>query len=201
MQFKAMGVDSEFYRFKIEDCPVILNMGIMALTAKPGSKLLRIDTVVRGSDNNIFEGDRVLYKGGYFGYVVYAGGFKVRCKDTGELVDIPYGKNFRISKGTKRSIGDAVRDEDRSWLSLKVKDDIFELNGIVCSYRQSSIAITTVKCQERYVKPEDVRCSTGIEKEGNTLFFGDEYMGGKVIMKNGIPVVCLPDNRLLRLTK
>ncbi len=201
MQFRAVGLDSESYDFTVADCPVVLSAGVIALAAQPKSKLLWEDTIVRGSDNGIYEGDRIFSRSRYLGYVVYIKGFRLRYEDSGRIRDVPYGKNITILKGLKGSMRKAASDPDRTRLTLKVKNDQFEFNGILCGCKDNKIAIATGKCQDSYADLRDIRHSTGIEKEGVTLFFGDEFMGGTVALKNGIPVVLKPDGSMLRLTK
>ena len=88
LPLQAASADGEMTAFNIEDCPKLVDDEFLYLANRPGTALLRKDTIFRGSDmfsqdgKRLFEGDILRTADGGTIYAVhFYNGFKLRGQD------------------------------------------------------------------------------------------------------------------------
>lgn len=184
---RAITVDKELYSFNIRDAPARISDKKYCLTMKPGSPLLDLRVVMRGTDvDDLWEGDIIQESDGSIYIVYYYGGFFARGVGKSKLLselgeykkvgtcfdfDFPYSPAF---------LGNCL---------FKYRDKFFHFYDIVGGFRGKLIVLGI----SGKVNPEEVQQPVGTSHNGVDLYYGDLVDGLPVFMKDGRPVINTPD--------
>lgn len=166
--------------FTLGDGPCRIDDNYFILTERPGSPLLRYDMILRGMDiPGIFEGDILLDNGKEF-VIQYQRGFMAVSKDKEQksLSSIP---NIQVvSNIYKRN--DFVIPKLLAMMYKIRESDLFELDCILGVNEGNLI----LNYKEGMLVPEhEIKQYAGITYLGNSMYFGDEINGNKLMLRQG----------------
>lgn len=180
-----MTMHKQFVEFNIEDAPVVVAEGQVALFgSKTCHEIIKLNTITRG--DRFFEGDKVVDADteGLLGYIRYQKGFLLQT-ESGELKEIPEGVHIKVMEGDKASI--LAVTQSRGWMPISLvyhdknrQECIVPLQNIVTKVGEClalSEGSVLVECSRfriptGYVEPRSQR----------PICFGDTYAGGTVVL-------------------
>lgn len=183
---RALTLDDEIFEFTIGDVPTGIKPGIFVCLRKPGTPLLKQDTIRRGDpDTHLFEGD-LLDMDGERWVVSYERGFYVINEDyqIKYLYDL---KDYKVVSNTYCE-EPPVPVNYRNKHLFKYKDKIFRLNDIVGAAKNGNLILRAIS---RTVPAVCVKQECGIAYLGQRVYLGDRFEGKTVVLKYGR--VCLRD--------
>lgn len=185
MRFRGMTMHNLFVEFNIEDAPVVVSEGQVALFgSETCHDILKLNTITRG--DRFFEGDMVVdtKTGKLYGYVQYHKGFQMQT-ESGELKEIPEAVHIKVMEGNKASI--LAVTQSRKWMPISVvyrgrsrKEIWIPLQSIITKVGEC-LAITQ---GSKLVECSRLRIPTGYAdpKTKRAICFGDSYAEGIVVL-------------------
>lgn len=184
---RALTVDKQLYAFNIRDAPTRISDGKYCITRKPGSPLLYLDVVMRGTDTgDLWEGDIIKDNDGTLYLIYYYGGFFARS----------VGKTKYLSElGDYEKVGNCF-DTDFPFSPtfagnclFKYRGKFFHFYDIIGAVKDKFYAHGIVG----KINPDEVQQPVGTDYNGVDLYYGDLVDGLPVFMKMGRPVINTPD--------
>ena len=192
MRLRGITLEGEAYFFELNDCPVIINDTTIALVNKPGSPLLRANSIARSSvETGICETDFVMTKSNKFvGYIVYDNRFRIWL--TGLNVTVPFDDvdKFIIQENTGTKDIE-IMNQFRSPILYKYGDFTFNINKVIRIVNNKVIVYNKL-LREIYVR--DVNLCTGLTYNGIPIAFGETVPNGKVVLHHNKPMIKIGDD-------
>lgn len=167
----------------MKDIPVMMFEDKFVLMNKPGSPILRADTIMRGEPfYNVYEGD-VIEADGDIWLVCYERGFYA----INENYVIRFLYKFNDIKFIDRhdNVTGLPTVTFKKKFLFKIKDQVFVLNDIVGAYSGDCIFRT----YSEPVKVETIQQDCGLRYNGNLMFLGDTVDGSTVELYGGRVVI------------
>lgn len=188
--FKALSVNKkELVSFTLSDGPWRQDMTCFTLSNRPGTPILRYNTIMRGSDiPGLFEGDIIEYNGKKY-IIKYEMGFAAVSLDK-EVIPVSelsyinvvdnmyFQKEFPISYCNKITFK-YIEREDEKFLNKERVFGIKSVLGAICD--KSFVAIYGSKM----VNENDLLQMSGVRYKGKHIYIGEEIEGNKLYMNRG----------------
>lgn len=188
--FKALSVNyKELVSFTLEDGPWRQNMNFFGLMNRPGSPILRYNTIMRGCDiPGLFEGDIIEYKGKKY-IMRYELGLAAVSLD-GEVIpsskleyinvvdNMYFQKEFPITYCNKL-VFKYIEKEDEKY---KENYKYFGIKSITGSFKDKALISIY---GSKLVNVNDVLPFTGIRYKGERIHLGECIEGNPVYMEKG----------------
>lgn len=182
--------------FSLQDCPILISDTKIALSGIKKSRLIKVNTIVRGDkETGVFEGDEVYCDGILLGIVVYSKGFFLQDLNK-SLKKLSQLQHIQVKEGNVKTVRDAFYSPHRTALTFGYKNDRIDFKSFVTKSGEFiSIAETS-----RLVDPKDLLFFTGYSRsDGRGIHFGELYKGGTVVLHNYEPAVRINTNEFIEL--
>lgn len=181
MLLRACTLRGENVRFELSDCPVTVTEGTFALTGIANSKIMYLNTIMRGCESeDIFEGDLVYdAEDNLLGYVIYIGGFKLQKID-GSVTKLEIGNHIKVKVGNITSARIVSSNPSRTPLLFKYEDSLVYMSLFLYKLENGNIAVTGKSYAGKQLVPSKLQFFTGLVCDGAQVFFGDEVDGHAV---------------------
>lgn len=218
---KARSVNGNSITFSIRDCPKYYDNDVLYLAARPGTELLYLNTITRGSDmfdiagNRVYEGDIVQDIVSRMLYVVYfAAGFRLSSIQ-GDKVHLEEMRPFEVVGTVFEYFGIAqiksfLKKDIYSHIRYKTRDGAFTFKLInIVSHTQNGIIFKTAKLAS-FAEFDNLLQDTNVKGiYGESLYYSEaKYDRCTVVLKRGlfyydtgrelIPVVSSKKSELLK---
>ena len=168
---RALTDSGEVVVFTPADVPVRLYSKYFALTRRPNSPLLRVDTLTRALDESgVGEGDTIEWQGRVW-TVLYECGF-VLMSDDGIKVPAQMCRHYTLVH-TNPSTDVRITCKFENW-NFALLNFCGHIEGLALA----------AGCP-KYIDPERVQVSTGCKCQKAQVFFGETLDGGEVILQAG----------------
>lgn len=195
--FKALSKSGkEMVIFKLEDGPCPIDSNYFMLAGRPGTPLLRYDSIMMGSDlNGVFSGDIVEYKGKEY-CVSYNRGFALRSMDGDEII-----RFHQLDINSMKVIGHELLD-NRGFYFENIKPKFkyidseyakakrLKSNEIMWGFKSffgtiDNKLIVNVYGVKLLIPCNSIQQYTGFSYQGKPVYFNDSIKGSPVYMKSG----------------
>ena len=165
--------------FTVADIPLVINNDSFVLLNRQFSPILRLDTVVLGSDVGVYQND-VLSCEGELWYVIFDEGFVASTYDKTH-------RKYLYEFNTLNVVREMTKEEREHFgvkprrMRFKCDSKVFTLEDIIGKY-QSKIIVSPIS----YAFPaDDVYQDTHVHIRLGRSYFGELYKGRKLIMCYG----------------
>lgn len=187
--FKALSLNKkELVSFTLEDGPILQDAKSFALINRPGSPILRYNTIMKGCDiPRVYEGDIIEYHGKEYiihneiGFcAISLDGERIYLDDLDEIkvVNNMYFQNkFKVF--SKKCTFKYVEKTEKRFLGGEREFGFRSIMGGIAG--KPLISIYGAKLSDA----SDIRMFTGIRYKGKRIYFGDEIEGSIVYMERG----------------
>ena len=193
MRLRGISTQNQFVYFGIEDGPVSINDKQTILMNRKDSPIIITKSIMRGTDSeSLFESDFIINKINMLmiGYVVYTSRFCVW--DIKREIVVPLSElppYFNTGNKTMHRISDVI--EKGSSLQFYGDGSFFRIKRVM--YAEPDRIWVNLKTNEGLPISHVSYCSGYIDENGNNLYFGQEYKGGIVTLRDTDTVVEYPD--------
>lgn len=177
MKFRAVTHNYELIYFTVADGPVAINDKSTILVNRPGSPMILSKSIMRGTDDGVFESDFVLRKEDItlVGFVVYIDGFYVWDYKRNNFIPLRDTSKFLFTENTRLYRIDSINKMRRS-IRFFGGDRTFRLERIM--YSKNGMLYVDVNGDG--VNISDVKLCTGIEYNHTELYYGQSVNNGTV---------------------
>lgn len=194
--FKALSrTRNEMVIFTLEDGPCPIDSNFFFLAGRPGTPLLRYDSIMIGCDLNVFAGDLVEYKGKEY-CASYNRGFALRSKDGDEIIRFQnvemshlkvIGHELLDSKGFYfESIKPSFKYVDEEYAKAKrLKSSVVQWGFKSFFGNIGNKLIVNVYGVKLLLPYSDIQQSAGVTYKNKLVYFNDTIKDSSVYMKNG----------------
>ena len=191
LNLRACTLTNKYYTFSIKDIPVLVDDNNFILMARPGSPILRFDTIGSLTDiPDIGEGTVLVGENNDVYTISFKRGFAAMSSDR-QISKLHELSNYTITAEAPHFVGIANRQR----LLFKYNNLQFQIKDIVGAIDGKAI----VKREHTLVAVDKVQQYAGLTFNNTRVFLGDVIDGGIVTMYKGR--VCLhKNNRYIDLT-
>lgn len=165
--------------FTIADIPLLIGEDVFVLLKRPFSPILKLDTLVLGTDTDVFQHD-VLESDGELWFVVFDRGFVAYNKDkTKRRFLYEFDKYKVVREMTEEEI---TRFNSKLYtMKFKYGTKIFTIKNVVGMY-QSKIMVSSVS---HAFDTSEIHQDTNVPLSRFRTYYGELYKGRKLIMCYG----------------
>lgn len=188
MRFRAVTHDYKLVYFGVEDAPVAINDKSSILVNRKNSPMILSKSIVRGTDDGIFESDFVTWEDNMtlVGFVVYRDGFYVWDYKRDNLIPLRDRSKFVFTENTR-----LYRIDDINKMKSPIKfyggNRVFRLNRIMYS-KDNNLFVEVRNCKGG-VNINEVKLCTGLEFDHTELYYGQHIGDGVVEFHNYHPMI------------
>ena len=188
MRLRALDRKGVAHVIELSDIPVHFSNNDILLLNRPGTPLLRADTLARGlDDKDIFEYDIVKDKdtGKFLGYVIYIDKFYLCMSDTGELIQLTDESNYKYITCHKLPKKEAVWKK-RVPIMLVCENRTFALKRMMFS--KDDKVVIYMKKGRKNPSIDSVKFYA-LELNGTSYGYGDKLGKGTIVLHNFKPML------------
>ena len=179
---RALSTKDEPVIFDISDVPMMMDEEHFVLVRREGSPILRVDTVVLGTDiEGVFEGSRIVDNQGKEYTVSYKRGFA--AMDASRKIF----KLNSIAPFIYKEVNISATLSCRARIIFKCDDRFFQLRDVV----GEKDGFMIIKNNYSLIDPNNIQQFAGMSNNNQRLFLGDNLYSGTVCMRYGR--ICLYD--------
>ena len=188
MRFRAVTHDHKLIYFGVEDAPVAINDKSSILVNRKNSPMILSKSIVRGTDDGVFESDFVTWKKDMtlVGFVVYRDGFYVWDYKRDNYIPLRDTSAFIFTENMR-----LYRMDDINNMRVPIRfyggGRTFRLNRIM--YSKDNMLFVEVRNNRGGVNIKDVKLCTGLEFGHTELYFGQSVNDGTIVLHDYHPMV------------